>query len=136
MINKSQKERALKAFERNPYVNLIGMELVDLEYGEATLRMKMRKDLEQIHGLMHGGATASLIDTATGYATASVLDKGEKAATIDLTISYLHPVTKGTVTCTAKVIKNGRRFITLTAEAKNDEGKLVATALTTYTKVS
>lgn len=135
MLNESQKELAFEIFRTNPYVKLLGMEMTELAYGEATLTLEMREDLRQVHGIMHGGALASLLDTATGFATASVLAETEKAATIDLTVSYLRPVSDGTVTCTAKVIKNGRRFLTLTAEAKNEAGKLVATALSTYTRV-
>ncbi len=45
-----------------PYVQLIGMELVDLSGGEAIFKLKMREQLRQPHGLLHGGATASIID--------------------------------------------------------------------------
>lgn len=135
MLEQLRKEQVLEAFENNPYAKLIGMKLIELTYGEATLKLDMREDLKQFHGLMHGGATASLIDTATGFAVASVLKQGEKAATIDLTLHYLRPVTEGTIICTGQVIKNGRRFMTLSAEAKNEAGKLIVTALSTYTKM-
>ncbi len=134
-MDESQKEQAQKVFKAAPYINLIGFEMVDIEYGEVTLSLAMRNELKQVHGLLHGGATASLIDTATGFAVASVLGDGEKAATIDLTLHYLRPVTDGKITCVARVIKNGRRFLTLSAEVKNNNEELVATALSTYTRV-
>jgi acyl-CoA thioesterase len=134
-MTEQSKKAAFELFRNNPYAKLIGLEMIDIDFGQATLQLKMRTDLEQVHGLMHGGATASLIDTATGFAVGSVLAKDERAATIDLTLHYLRPITEGTITCIAKVVKNGRRFLTLSAEASNGNGKLVATALSTYTKL-
>jgi uncharacterized protein (TIGR00369 family) len=84
---------------------------------------------------LHGGATASIIDTATAFAVITVLEKGEKATTVDLTVHYLRPVIKGAITCTAKVVRAGRRLLTVSAEVTNAEGKLIATALSTYSKV-
>jgi len=51
--------------------------LVDLKHGEATLKVAMRDDLRQPYGLLHGGATASLIDTATAFACISTLATDE-----------------------------------------------------------
>jgi acyl-CoA thioesterase len=135
MLKDSHKEIARKVFETVPFINLIGMELIELKVGEATLQLKMREELRQPHGLLHGGATASLIDTATAFANVTVLKENEKAATVDLSIHYLRPVLEGTIICTAKVIKAGKRLSTISAEVVNEDGKLIATALSTYMKV-
>lgn len=131
----SMLEKAQAVFRHVPYIKLLGMELVELKSGEAVLKLKMRDELRQPHGILHGGATASLIDTATAFAVVSILAEGERASTVDLTVHYLRPVAEGSVTCTAKVVRGGRRLITVSAEAFGDEGKLIATALSTYTKV-
>lgn len=128
-------EKAQRVFGDIPYIKLIGLELLELKTGEAVLRLKMRDELRQPHGVMHGGATASLIDTATAFAVISILPETEKATTVDLTVHYLRPVFEGAITCTAKIVRGGRRLITVSAEAVSDEGKLVATALSTYSKV-
>ncbi len=135
MVDEDKKQIAHEIFKTIPYLNLIGMELVDVNPGEAIVRLKMRDDLRQPHGLLHGGATASLVDTAMAFALVTVLDEEEKASTIDLTIHYLRPVINETVICTAKVVKAGKRISTLSAEVVNEEGKLVATALSSYTKI-
>ena len=134
-INQSDIEKAQKVFKTIPFVQLVGMELVDLKAGEATVKLKMRDELRQPHGLLHGGATASVIDTAMAFAVATRLAEGEKASTVDLTVHFLHPVTAGGIVCTAKVVRAGKRILTVSAEVFNDEGKLIATALSTYTKV-
>ena len=95
----------------------------------------MRDELRQPHGVLHGGATASLIDTAMAFAVITCLAEDEKATTIDLTVHYLRPVLDGKITCTARVVRAGRRILTVSAECRNADGKLTATALSTYTKI-
>jgi len=134
-IDNVQKQTAHDVFAKVPYLKLIGMELVDLKKGEAILRLKMRDELRQPHGLLHGGATASVIDTAMAFAVVSILESDEKASTVDLTVHYLRPVMQGAIVCTAKVVKAGKRLLTVSAEVVNDEEKLIATALSTYAKI-
>ncbi len=76
-IEESSLRKAQEAFARIPYIKLLGMELVELKIGQAVLRLKVRDKLRQPQGLLHGGATASVIDTATGFAVVSVLAEGE-----------------------------------------------------------
>ena len=131
----SLKEKIFESFGKVPFVQLIGMELVELGVGEAIIRLDMPDELRQPYGLLHGGATASLIDTATAFAILGNLAKGEMASTVDLTIQYLRPHTEGAITCTAKVTRAGKRLIFVSAEVVNEQGKLVATALSTYSNV-
>ena len=135
MLDSKHKQLAREVFEKVPYINLLGIELVDLELGKAILQLKIRDELRQPFGLLHGGATASLIDTATAFALISALKTDEKTATVDLNVHYLRPVFEGTITCIAKTVKVGKRLSTISAEVKNEDEKLVATALSTYTKV-
>ncbi len=135
IITDEQKQTAAEMIKKIPYPSLLGFELVDLKFGEAVLKLKMRDELRQPYGFLHGGATASLIDTATAFACISCLAKGEQTMTIDLTVHYLRPHKDGEVFCTAKVVRNGKKIQTVSAEVVNEEGKLIATALSTYTKM-
>lgn len=128
------KTIAREGFEKVPFVQLLGMEMVDISYGQAVLKLKMRDELRQPHGVLHGGATASIIDTAMAFAVITCLDEDEKATTIDLTVHYLRPVSEGEIVCTAKIVRAGKRILTVSAECVNAEGKTTATALSTYTK--
>jgi uncharacterized protein (TIGR00369 family) len=83
----------------------------------------------------HGGAIASLIDTAMAFAIISLLTPQEKVTTVDLTISYLRPVTTGRMTAVAKVVRNGRRLFVASANVFTEDGKLASTALSTYIKL-
>jgi uncharacterized protein (TIGR00369 family) len=134
-ITKEHKRRAAEAVNRLPLSRLLGMEFVDIRPGEAVLKVEMRDELRQPFGVLHGGVTATLIDTAMAFAVRTMLNETEPNASIDLTIHYLRPHTSGAAICTAKVVRPGKRIFTVSAEVSNEEGKLIATAISTYTKV-
>ena len=134
-ISPERKQRAADGLHSLPFAKLMGMQLVDISPGEAVIRIEMRDDLRQPSGVLHGGVTATLIDTAMAFAVRTHLADEEFTATIDLTVHYLRPHTTGTATCTAKIVRAGKRIFTVSAEVENVEGKLIATGLSTYTRV-
>ena len=117
-----------------PYANLLGIELQKVTPGTATLSLEIREELKRNNGIAHGGAIASLIDTATAFATLSVLNPDQRYTTIDLTINYLRPLINGKATATAKVVRNGRRILAVSADVFDESGNLAATALSSYIK--
>ena len=135
-LTTEQIERIQKALASVPFAKLLGIELETVAPGTATLSLQITNDLKQNNGVVHGGAIASLIDSATAFAIISVLPPDEKATTADLTISYLRPLKEGRAHSTARVLRVGRRLIVVSAELVDDAGKLIATALTTYIKIS
>jgi acyl-CoA thioesterase len=134
-ITAAQLRRIQRAISTVPYAQLLGLELEDVATGTATLAVNVRKELTQNQGVVHGGAIASLIDTATAFAILSLLAPKEKITTVDLTISYLRPAIGGRLTAVAKVVRAGRRLYVVSAEVFDKQGKLITTALSTYIKV-
>jgi uncharacterized protein (TIGR00369 family) len=134
-ITAAQSRRIQNALGTVPFAKLLGLELVALSSGTATLGLTIRKELKQNHGVVHGGAIASLIDTATAFAIISLLTAKERVTTVDLTISYLRPLTDGRITAAAKVLRAGRRLFVVSADVFDRDGKLSTTALSTYIKL-
>lgn len=134
-ITDEQRAFAANALHSLPFSKLIGMKLVKLEIDEAQISIDMRDDLRQPSGVLHGGVTATLIDTAMAFAVRTRLGIDEATATIDLTVHYLRPHITGIFTCTAKVVRAGKRIFTVSADVHGEDGKLIATGLSTYTKV-
>ena len=134
-ITPEQRSFAENALHTLAFSKLLGMRLVDLKLGEAVISIEMRDDLRQPSGVLHGGVTASLIDTAMAFAVRTHLGATEATATIDLTVHYLRPHITGTFTCTAKVVRPGKRIFTVSADVVNEDGKHIATAVSTYTRI-
>lgn len=118
-----------------PYARLLGINFEDAARGSATLSMSARPDLERFGRIMHGGALASLADSAAAFAVLSTLEPDEQTVTVDLTLHYLRPVTEGKLTARARVVRAGRRVATVSVEISNESGALIVTALTTYLKL-
>jgi acyl-CoA thioesterase len=135
MLPAERLERIERAIEAVPYARLLGIELEKVALGEATLTLAIRPELSQNHGVVHGGAIASLIDTATAFAILTLLEPDDRVTTVDLTISYLRPALEGQLRATARVLRQGRRLLTVSAEVTDTSGTLLATALSTYIKL-
>ena len=134
-LTTAQLRRIQKALSTVPYARLLGIELEEVGAGTAILAIQVRKQLTQNHGVVHGGAIASLIDTATAFAIISLLDPKERVTTVDLTISYLRPVTGGRLRAATKVVRAGRRLFVVSADVVDEQRTLIATALSTYIKL-
>ena len=119
-----------------PFAKLLGIEVESLEPGHAVLSMKLRDDLMRNGGIAHGGAVATLIDSAMAFAIVQTLEKDEHTVTVDLTIHYLRPLSQGSARASARIVRAGRRVITVSAELFDHQEKLAATAISTYLRLS
>ena len=136
MLTDAERQRIEEAFASVPFAHLIGIKLGEFERGAATLHLAVRDPLRQNRGVVHGGVTASLIDTASAFAILTMLEPDQSTTTIDLTVHYLRPIWDGEATARARVLRAGRRLIVVTVDVINEAGNLVATALTSYLRLT
>jgi uncharacterized protein (TIGR00369 family) len=100
----AQINGALHGFDR-----LYGLELLACSDTEVSARVRVREELKQPAGLVHGGVYASIAESMTSLATAlSVLEKGEMAMGLANNTSFLRPITEGTVHAQATRVHRGR----------------------------
>src|SRR3982750_1533947 len=129
----SEQRRGMmrEILRRVPFAQLLTIELVTASVGSATLRLPVRPEFKQNYGVLHGGAMASVIDTATAFAIVSQLTEAERFTTVDLTVNYLKALTEGDAICRASVVRAGRNLLTVTAEVHDSAGNLAAIAVST-----
>ena len=84
------------------------------------------------HGVVHGAIPFALMDTAMGSAVMSTVEDGRLCATIEMQTRFHRPVLVGTLRATARVTTAGRRIVHLSAETRDDEGRLVASATASF----
>jgi len=135
-LTEAQRKRVEGALDTVPYAKLIGIQLEEVVEGRSVLTMPVRDDLKQNHGVVHGGAIASLIDSAMAFAIIPLLAERERTTTVDLTIHYLRPLTEGVAKSTARVVRAGRRVVVVSAEVIDHKEQLVATAVSTYLRLA
>jgi len=135
-LTEAQRERVERALDTVPFARLLGIQLESVDPGLAVLSLHIRDELKQNHGVVHGGAIASLIDAAMAFAIIPLLAEKERTTTVDLTIHYLRPLTEGVAKSTARVVRAGRRVVVVSAEVVDHKEQLVATAVSTYLRLT
>ena len=77
---------------------------------------------------VHGGWTASIMDSALGCAVETRLGVDQSYGTIELKVNYVRALTSetGLVTCRATIVHSGRRMATSEARLVDAAGKLYA----------
>ena len=119
---------------RAPYGRLLGLELVGAEEDRVRLRMPFREELTTIGDTVHGGAIASLVDSA---ATASFwaspkIPPGSRGTTIGFSINFVSAGRGQDLVATASVRRRGREISTGEVSVRDADGREVAVALVTY----
>ncbi|WP_339843131.1 PaaI family thioesterase [uncultured Halopseudomonas sp.] len=105
----------------------LDLEVVSATEGEVTLGMRWKKEMGQYNGFLHAGIQGALIDTACGFAAATL--SGNVLAS-QFTVRCLRPAVGQSFRVVARVLKPGRQQIFTTAELYATDGgeeKLVAT---------
>jgi uncharacterized protein (TIGR00369 family) len=101
--------------------------------GSSTWDYAVKPEHFNPHGVLHGGVTMALLDTAMGYALAEIVRvDGAYNLAAQMNVHFLEPVRSGTITARATVRRHGRRLAVVEAEATNDDGRVVAVATATH----
>lgn len=79
-------------------------------------------------GIVHGGMTATIIDSAMGTLANTLLPKGYGAVTTQLNVHYLSVGKGDYLTCKAKIDHKGTKTMVLSADVFRSDGKKVAQA--------
>jgi uncharacterized protein (TIGR00369 family) len=118
----------------SPYVGHLGIQLIDMQQDMATLRLPFANSLITIGTTIHGGAIASLIDTAAMVAAWSddSVPENMRGTTVSLTVTYLAPAEREDIQATARVLKRGRSLVYLDVEVQTASRKNIAKGLVTY----
>ncbi len=117
-------------FPKVPVWDLMGIKVVEMGEGTATLTMPVEEKMTNPYGMLHGSGVYALADSAVAVAISTVSEKGKQFFTIEMKVNYLEPVTTGIVEARAKVLRKGR-IVPGEVDVYN-ENKLVAKAIATY----
>lgn len=112
----------------SPLVQHLGIELVSLEPDRAELRLPFASTLPTLGDVVHGGAIASLVDTAGMASTWAVEEPFDSPAgsTITLNVEYLAAARGKDLTAVSVAVKRGRRICFNEVRVTEPDGRLVA----------
>lgn len=133
-MSQSRAEIIRQFLPTSPYVGHLGMQLTDMQPDMAVLTLPFERSLVTIGNTIHGGAIASLIDTAAMVAAWSdtTVVENLRGTTVGLTVSYLAAAQGEDLRATARVLRRGRSLVYLDVEVQSVSGTNVARGLVTY----
>lgn len=74
------------------YSEWLGVEVLEVADGFAKIKMTTRKEMLNGHGVVHGGISFSLADSAFAFACNT---HGQKAVSIETSINHIRPLFEG-----------------------------------------
>ncbi len=101
----------------------------DKGYSQCTVEVDGR--LLNPYRSLHGGVAFTMADSGMGFALLSMLEEGERCATVECSIVYFRAVKSGTLTCDTRVIHKSKRIAALESEIRQG-GLLLAKAMGTW----
>lgn len=118
------------------YPGLLGFTIEEVRLDYARLRMPIKPELRQAGGVVHGGAIASLLDSAVVPAIGSRLPADAKYSTVDQHIQYIGPLVDEDALAEGWVVRRGKRTVFCESEIRAEgTGRLVARSVLTYNVV-
>ena len=127
-------EHLLHAAQRDvPYLDLLQIRPMSASDGNAVFEMIVDDSHLRTMGLLHGGAAASLLDTAMGFAAVTKSPAEHHVVTVQLSVNFIKPAWKAErLTATADVTHAGGKTAVVHGRIVNDDGNLIATATGTF----
>lgn len=111
-------------YARDGFSRWLGIELIAVGEGTATLRMAVRPEMLNGFAVAHGGITYSLADSAFAFACNSF---GRLSVSIETSITHTQAVRAGDVlVAEARLITHSNKIGTYQATVTNQSGEIVA----------
>jgi uncharacterized protein (TIGR00369 family) len=96
------------------------------------VHMTIRPELINAGGMLSGVATYALVDYCMGSTLWKQTRDEEAIATISISINYVQTSTDGEVICTTELDRRNRSNAVLSSEVLHEDGRLIATAIGSY----
>lgn len=122
--------RISESFARQGLMTTLGATLESIQPGYVEIHMPFSEALSQQHGFFHAGGIASIVDTAGGYAGASLFGPNEGILTVEFKLNLMAPADGERLIASGKVIKTGRTLTVTQGEVLIEKsGKRTVCAL-------
>ncbi len=107
--------------------DVLGVTVVEATPERVVMTLPVTWKTHQPTGILHGGVSALLAESAASYG-AALNAPGRRVAGIELNASHLRPMTDGTLTATATPVRAGRTVSVWSIVLTGDDGREVCRA--------
>ena len=110
-----------------PFTKWLNGRLLAVERGQITVKYKLRPEMANPTGILHGGLQCALIDELIGIACYSLGYPGFHLS-IDISVNYLGRVkVDEEILCTSRVVREGKKIVNAEAEIRDLKENIIAT---------
>jgi uncharacterized protein (TIGR00369 family) len=107
---------------------LLDVEVVEASAQRVELRVAVGPNVHQPFGILHGGVSALLAESAASIGGSLAAPEGHTVVGIELNASHLRPMRDGTLTAVATPARVGRRVQVWTIDLHDAEGRAICVA--------
>jgi uncharacterized protein (TIGR00369 family) len=125
-LNPNHVEAVIALINKGPFFRLLSLQIKDLGPGYSLVEMEIGNQHLNPFGGLHGGAYASVIDTAAYWSVYCELEEEAGLTSLDLKVDFLAPANVGKIWVKGRRIKMGRTICLAEAEAFDDQEKCLA----------
>ena len=117
----------------NTIAETLGYDVVEAERGRVVVALTPTGAHLNPAGTVHGGLTATLLDSCMGLAVQTTLEKSFASTTLEFKVSLVRPITPetGPIRAEGIVLNRGRRIGIAEGRVTDAEGRLLAHGTTT-----
>ncbi len=108
------------------FAGLIGVEFTELTPDRVTARWKVRPELHQPYGILHGGVHCAVVETVASVAAAVWLGGKGQVVGVSNQTDFLRAVREGVLTAVATPVHRGRLQQLWQVEITDEEGRMAA----------
>ena len=125
----TQEEKTqLEKMSDNTLLRSLGIEILTIEKGVVTGKMPVDGRTHQPYGLLHGGASAALVETLGSFGSHFLIDQKQQLAVgVEVNTNHLKGVRSGNVVGEARILHQGRKSHVWNVDIRNEKGELTAT---------
>ena len=123
----------MEMWQPDQFALVLGVQLQELGPDRCRMRLPFQPGIRTGGEVVHGGAIASLIDSAgVAAAWSNVTTSPSRGATAAMTVSFLSPAAATDLFAEARVIRRGHRLVFVEIDVTGAAGQPVAKGLLTY----
>lgn len=124
---------AIGALPLNTIAETLGYDIVEAEKGRVIIALAPTEAHLNPWGTVHGGLTATILDSCMGLAIQSTLEKGIGSTTLEFKVTLVRAIVpdSGEIRAEGTVLNRGRRVGVAEGRVTDQAGRLLAHGTTT-----
>ena len=129
-LDKEIYHQLVQMLEKNEYIKLLGIEILNLSKGYCKGRMKVSSKILNPYGMLHGGSLYSLADIIGGVAACTY---GKFVTTVSGNMNFLLPAVQiEYIYCEAKMVRQGSHLAVYDVILMDDKGNILQNSSFTF----